>query len=307
MGTATMDRFEIRVDGQMVTITHPEKLMWPQKGIRKVDYLQYLGTVAPYMLPFLADRALTVIRYPDGVGKKSFYQKNVPAHAPAYVRTAMHDGNEHVVCSNQATLLWLGNQGAVELHVPFNPVQQERPSEIVFDFDPPSREEFLLSVEAVLIVKELLDKLGVISFVKTSGNKGLQIYIPLPDGRYGYVQTRVFTEFFAHYLVAKEPKWFTIERFKAKRGNRLYVDYVQHARGKTIIAPYSLRGNEEALVAAPLYWHEVNRSLSPTHFPLEQICKRLEKGACPFADYQESKQKQKLEPVLAWIESANRT
>lgn len=306
MGTAVADRFDIEVEGEIVTITHPEKEIWPQKGIRKVDYLQYLSMMAPHMLPFLAERALTVIRFPDGVGKKkSFYQKNVPQHAPSFVRTTQHDGNDHVVCGDLPTLLWLGNQGAVEFHIPFNRIDEQGPAEIVFDLDPPSREEFLLAVEAALILKEMFDQLGVIGFVKTSGNKGLQIYIPLPKDRFSYEDTRRFTQFFAHYLVAKEPNWFTIERFKANRGNRLYVDYVQHARGKTVIAPYSARGNEGALVAAPLFWHEVNRSLLPTHFPLDRIKERLASEGCPFAGFQEAKEKQQLKPVMEWIATAN--
>ncbi|WP_183192405.1 non-homologous end-joining DNA ligase [Brevibacillus fluminis] len=302
MGVGVADRHEIQVEGKTVLITHPEKELWAKKGIRKIDYLHYLSMIAPHMLPFLAERALTVIRFPDGVGgKKSFYQKNVPQQAPKFVCTTSHDGNEHVVCGDLPTLLWLGNQAAVEFHIPFNRIDDQGPAEIVFDLDPPSREEFVMAVEAALILKEMFDRLGLISFVKTSGNKGLQLYIPLAAGTFSYEETRRFTQFFANYLVAREPDWFTIERFKASRGNRLYVDYVQHARGKTVISPYSLRGNEEALLAAPLFWHEVTRSLRPTQFPLETIKERLATVGCPFADFMDAKKKQPLGPVMKWI------
>lgn len=305
MGMAVAERFDIEVEGETVSVTHPQKVLWAKKDIRKIDFLQYLSMASPHMLPFLSERALTVIRFPDGVGgHKSFYQKNVPQHAPEFVRTTLHDGNEHVVCSNLATLLWLGNQAAVEFHIPFNRIEEEGPVEIVFDLDPPSRNDFPLAVEAALIMKEIFDKLGLISLIKTSGNKGLQIYIPILKGSFSYEETRRFTQFFANYLVAKEPRWFTIERLKEKRGNKLYVDYVQHARGKTIIAPYSLRGNEEALVAAPLFWHEVTRSLSPAQFPLESIKARLASMGCPFADFQEIMQKQQLKPVMEWMATA---
>lgn len=295
------DRHTIVIDNQEVDITHPDKLLWPEKGITKLVYLQYLIEVSPYLLNYLSNRALTVIRYPNGVAEESFYQKSCPAYAPSFVKTYPLDDINYIVCSDLPTLIWLGNQGAIDLHTPFNRIDSLYPSEIVIDLDPPSKEEFILAVEAALLLKEVFDRLEIISFIKTSGNKGLQIYIPIPDNKYTYAETRLFTEFLADYLTKKEPKWFTTERLKKKRGKRLYVDYLQHAEGKTIIAPYSVRGNDEALVAAPLRWWELNHSLKPSSYSMDTVLKRISVGEEPFGEFQVSKEKQAFDKILQWL------
>jgi bifunctional non-homologous end joining protein LigD len=302
MASSTKERAELIIENEKVTITSPSKPLWPDRGIQKLHYLQYLSQIAPHLLPFLEKRLLTVIRYPHGAEGESFYQKNCPDYAPDFVRTHESDGINYIVCSDLPTLIWLGNQLAFEYHIPFHTITSTGPSEIVFDLDPPSRQEFHLAVEAALMIKEVLDKLKLISYVKTSGNKGLQLYIPLPENRYSYEDTRRFTQFIAQFITSKEPNWFTTERMKAKRGNKLYVDYIQHAEGKTIISPYSVRGNKEALVATPLYWKEVTLDLRPEHFPLDQAIERIEKMGCPFASFFDDKKKQSFEPVLEWLD-----
>lgn len=301
MGRQFNERETIRVMNEKVDLTSPDKLLWPKKKILKIDYLQYLHDISPHLLPFLKDRALTVIRYPHGVEGESFYQKNCPNYAPEYIQTYRENEIDYIVCSDLPTLIWLGNQLAFELHIPFETIGSQGPSEIVFDLDPPSRDEFTLAVEAALIMKEIFDELHLISFVKTSGNKGLQIYIPLPENQFSYADTRLFTKFIAEFLVSKQPKWFTIERLKVNRGQKLYIDYVQHARGKTMIAPYSVRGNEDALVATPLFWDEVHYDLSPLQFPLETIKDRLKEKSCPFKAFFRAKEKQPFTPVLQWM------
>lgn len=281
-----------------IEITHPEKPLWEEPSIRKVDYIHYLREISPYMLPFLKDRLLTVIRYPHGMFGEAFYQKNVPDYAPDFVETAKSEGIEYIVCNNMKTLLWLGNQIAIEFHIPFQTITNKGPDEIVFDLDPPSREYFYLAVKAALYIKEVLDELKLISFIKTSGNKGLQVYIPLPASTYSYDDTRLFTSFIAQYLVSKDPDSFTIERLKKNRGNRLYVDYVQHAEGKTIVSPYSARGKSHAGVATPLFWDEVTEDLKIEHFHLGTIIQRVQKQGCPFRDFFAVKEEQNFEPVL---------
>lgn len=152
-------------------------------------------------------------------------------------------------------------------------------------------------------MKELFDRLKLHSFVKTSGNKGLQVYIPLPPG-YRWEDTSLFTEFIAHYLVTNYPEDFTIERLKKNRGDRLYVDYIQHGEGKTIIAPYSLRGNEHALVATPLWWHEVNDALHPEHFTIDIVLKRFQQEGCPFSKYEWVKEFQPFDKVIDFLKQS---
>jgi len=297
------ERHQITIEGHPVDITNPTKILWPKKNITKLQYLQYLIEVSPYLLPFLRDRHLTVIRYPNGVDQEPFYQKSCPNYAPDFVPTDLHDEIDYILCNNLPTLVWLGNQGAIDLHTPFNTTHSQYPSEIVMDLDPPSRKEFNLAVEGSLMMKEIFDKLDLISFVKTSGNKGIQVYIPLPEDTYTYDDTRIFTEFIANYLTSKEPKWFTTERMKKKRDNRLYVDYLQHAAGKTIICPYSLRGNDEALVATPLFWEEVTSNLQPNQFPMESTLGRIEEKGDPFKDFEASRDEQDFSMVLEAVKS----
>ncbi len=286
-----------------IEITHPDKPLWEDPPVQKIDYIHYLREISPYFLPFLENRLLTVIRYPHGMFGEAFYQKNCPDYAPDFVQTELADGIEYIVCNNLKTLLWLGNQLSFEFHIPFQTITSSGPSEIVFDLDPPSKEFFHLAIKAAILIKEVLDHLELISYVKTSGSKGLQVYIPLPEDKYTYDETRKFTSFIADYLVSKEPDLFTIERMKKKRGNRLYIDYVQHAEGKTIIAPYSARGRKNATIATPLYWEEVNENLRIEHFQVPNLLKRMKDLGDPFRNYFQSKQEQNFDPILKFLQN----
>jgi bifunctional non-homologous end joining protein LigD len=282
-------------------ITHPEKPLWKDFQIQKADYINYLREVSPYILPFLEDRLLTVIRYPHGTFGEAFYQKNCPDYAPEFVQTHEDEGIQYIICNQLETLIWLGNQLAIEFHIPFQTIKSKGPSEIVFDLDPPSKDAFQLAIKAAIIIKDVLDQLKLVSFIKTSGNKGLQIYIPLPDNTYSYNETRLFTSFIAEYLISRDPDSFTIERMKKNRGNRLYIDYVQHSEGKTIVAPYSMRGNEHAGVATPLYWNEVNDKLKLETFNLKNALHRIKNQENPFKNYFQTKNIQLFSPVLEFI------
>ncbi|WP_423798832.1 DNA ligase D [Neobacillus sp. SAB-20_R2A] len=287
-------------------ITHPDKPLWDKFNIRKADYILYLREISPYMLPFLKSRLLTVIRFPHGMFGEAFYQKNCPDYAPDFVHTHTADDIDYILCNNLKTLIWLGNQLAIEFHVPFQTTISKGPSEIVFDLDPPSQDEFHLAIKASLLIKEVLDQLNLIGFIKTSGNKGLQIYLPLPEDEFSYDDTRLFTSFIAEYLISKDPDSFTIERMKKKRGNRLYVDYVQHGEGKTIVAPYSMRGNEHGGVATPLFWEEVDEKLNPRMFTLDYALERIKKFGDPFKNYFQTKSIQPFAPVLEVLKQNSR-
>jgi bifunctional non-homologous end joining protein LigD len=284
-----------------VEITHPDKPLWKVPLINKMEYLFYLREISPYMLPFLRDRTLTVIRYPHGLFGEPFYQKNCPDYAPDFIKTYLMEDINYIVCNDLKTLLWLGNQLSIEFHVPFQTKFSKGPSEIVFDLDPPSKDEFSLAIKAAIYIKQILDQLNLIGFIKTSGSKGLQIHIPLPENQYSFDDTRLFTSFIADFLVSKEPNLFTIERLKKNRGNRLYIDYVQHAEGKTIIAPFSARGREWASVAAPLFWDEVNEQLKIEQFTIQNMYERVRKLGSPFQDYFNLKEQQPFGPVLQFL------
>ncbi|MGA4518402.1 DNA ligase D [Solibacillus silvestris] len=286
---------------ESVIVTHPDKPVFPASHITKDDYLYYLQTVAPMMMPFLQDRLLTVIRYPHGVPGESFYQKNYIENLPEFITTQLVDDTHFILCNNLESLLWLGNQLALEFHIPFQPVSSEQPTEIVFDLDPPSVHEFGLAVDAAVKFKTIMDYFKLTSFIKTSGGKGMQIYIPLPLHTFSYEDTGVFTEFICRFLVQQFPDSFTIERLKKNRGKRLYLDYVQHREGKTIVAPYSPRGNNKGLIATPLLWEEVNEGLTPDLFTIPNIIKRLERMGDPFKNFREVGERQPFRAALDQI------
>lgn len=284
-----------------VEISHPEKPVWPASGIQKGDYLLYLQVVAPYLLPFLKDRILTVIRFPHGAPGERFYQKNCPDNVPAFVTTKQVEDIRYILCNETESLLWLGNQLALEFHIPFQTIHSNKPTEIVFDLDPPSVNEFPLAIEAAQRMKAILDQFGLKSFVKTSGGKGMQVYIPLPVNTFTYEDTRIFTQFVCEFLIEQEPQWFTSERLKKNRGNKLYLDYVQHSEGKTIVAPYSPRGSEKGLIATPLKWEEVGDSLKPDLFSIPAVLERMKKQANPFRDFRHAVEEQQFGAVLAQL------
>ncbi|QUG41599.1 DNA ligase D [Psychrobacillus sp. INOP01] len=279
-------------------MTHPDKPIWPDLGIQKDDYLLYLHRISPYILPFLKDRHLTVIRFPHGVTGESFYQKNSPEYVPEFIATKQMDDINYMMCNDLESLLWLGNQLALEFHVPFQTVNTNNPTEVVFDLDPPSVHEFSLAVEAALRMKAIFDQFQLKSYVKTSGGKGIQLYIPLVEDSFTYEETGIFTKFISEFLVEQDPKWFTTERLKKNRGNKLYLDYVQHKEGKTIIAPFSPRGNELGLIATPLQWKEVNEFLKPDTFSIPYVLDRIKNEGNPFHDFRVNLETEKFSLIL---------
>ncbi|WP_188454660.1 DNA ligase D [Virgibacillus oceani] len=299
--TSSKLRLDMAMLPKDIELTNTDKVFWPKTGFTKGDLLVHLREIAPYMLPFLKDRALTLIRSPDGVNEESFFQKHLPEYAPDYIDSIQAGEEKLIICNKLETLVWFGNHGAVEYHVPFQKIESENPSEIVFDLDPPDRERFPLSIHAAKLLKQLLDELGLVSFVKTSGNKGLQVYIPIPENSMSYDETAIFTQAIAWTIEKEFPKHFTTERLKKNRHERLYIDYVQHGRDKTLIAPYSPRKTAEATVATPLYWDEVKEGLSPEPFTINNVAERVKLLGCPFTGYFEEGKKQDLEKVLALV------
>ncbi|MGI8350689.1 DNA ligase D [Niallia circulans] len=280
-------------------ITHADKHLFPNTKITKLDYILYLKEVSPYLLPFLENRLLTTIRFPHGLFGESFYQKQCPDYAPSYVETYKNEDIEYIVCNNVETLMWLGNQLAFEFHIPFETIySNSMPSEIVFDLDPPSVEHFYMAIKAAKVLQQILERLQLLSFVKISGNKGIQVYLPLPERTFTYEKVRLFTEFIANYMIEENPELFTIERLKKNRRNRLYIDYIQHSEGKTIIAPYSIRGNKGGYVACPIAWDELTEDLHPSQFSMDVVLQRLQNGIHSFAGYFEAKEKQPFQQVL---------
>ncbi|WP_148629525.1 non-homologous end-joining DNA ligase [Bacillus sp. E214] len=291
---------------EQVAITNPGKIIWTEQSVTKEMYLEYLLTVADFMLPFLKDRHLTVKRYPEGVDSQGFYQKATPDYAPDFVKTDMNHDINYTVCNNIETLLWLGNQAAIEFHIPFNDIKKQNPAEIVFDLDPPELGDLRLAVKAALEMKQILDQFQLTAFVKLSGRKGIQIHLPLKGATISYAETRIFTEFIALYLINRFPDNFTIERMKKNRANRLYIDYIQHDKDKTIICPYSPRETAVPSVAAPLFWDEVKSGLQTEHYSMKTVKDRLVKGMNPFENYFTVDQSNQMKKIIDFIKKEHK-
>ncbi len=299
--TASRLKLDMAMLPEQIALTNTEKVFWPDSGMKKGDLLVYLREISPYMLPFLKERALTIIRSPDGVTGSHFFQKHLPDYAPDFIESREIKGEHKLLCNTLAGLLWFANHGAIEYHVPFQHIGKKEPAEIVFDLDPPGREKFHAAIQAALLIKQLLDDLSLQAFVKTSGNKGLQIHIPIREGSLSYTETAVFTQAVATTLETAYPSLFTTERLKNKRHGRLYIDYVQHAQDKTIIAPYSPRKTMDATIATPLFWEEVKAGLTPAQFTISNVLERVQTRGCPFAGYFEAGKKQKLDKLLKLV------
>jgi DNA ligase D len=257
-----------------------DKIFWPNEGLTKGDLLGYFEAMAPFIVPALRNRPLTVKRYPDGIGGFSFFQKNAPRYTPDWVKTvrlpawsAQRDV-DYILCNSKRTLLWLANQAAIELHPWLSSVDRlDRPSHLVFDLDPPEG-RFELAVQAALATREVLEAAGLASAAKTSGAKGMHVYVPL-QRRYPYDRVRQMAEELAHRVQEAEPELATTEFRLAKRGGRVFVDVGRVGMGAHTIAPYSPRARPGAAVSFPVAWDQVP-SVDPSRFTIRTVPGLLE-------------------------------
>ncbi|MCD9023639.1 non-homologous end-joining DNA ligase [Cohnella silvisoli] len=282
-----------------LSISNPDKLIWPDNGITKLDYVQILAELAPYLLPYTSNRYLTTIRYPKGIHGTSFYQKNCPEPAPDYVRTATENNIRYVVMDSLPTLLWMGSLYSLEFHVSCEEIGIRLPNTWMLDIDPSLEVEPRL-MEATALVGDLLVSLGLSAVPKTSGATGVQIVMPIERGP-EFDDLRRFGKFISEYLVAEHPKLFTVERMKKDRGDLIYLDYLQYYAGKTLPAPYSPRARPGATISTPLTWEEVRGNVKPTDYHLLNIRDRLRIRG----DLLNSAPKQNLAPILDHLRIKN--
>ena len=273
----------IEIENKLIHVNNVDKLLWPEAGVTKMQFIKEMVQLAPYILKYGGNRLLSTIRYPHGISGKSFYQKSVPKNAPDYIGSSIFHDKEYIVMENAASLVWLCSMACLEFHVAFNTCDKpDYPSYLVFDLDPSEENNFESVKEVALSIKETMESLALESFIKTSGATGLQIFIPT-NARYDYGNARSLNLFFAEYFVEKMPRLLTIERFKAKRGGKIYFDYLQMWQGKSLIAPYSTRAVETANVSMPLAWEELER-VRPSDFTIKNAVKRLHSKGDMFSD-----------------------
>jgi bifunctional non-homologous end joining protein LigD len=279
-----------------VEFTNLDKILFPKLQIRKAQVIEYYIKTAPEMLDLLANRPLVLTRFPDGIDKEGFYEKDAPQGTPSWVKTvkiysetAKRDVN-YILCNDLDTLIWLANLAAIEIHMPLSKADsREKPDFVFFDIDPEPPVSFEEATAVALLLKEKLDKLGLESYVKTSGKKGLHVLIPI-QREYTFRDTRAFVHKIGQQL-AKEHEIVVSEFAETKKPGKVFVDYLQNSHGRTMVCPYSLRVTPEATVSIPLQWAEVKKGIKPAEFNIFSVVKR-EKD--PWKGILENKQKLKV-------------
>ena len=266
-------------------VTHPDKIYWKKEHISKGEMVRYYEEIAPFILPYLKNHPVMLKRYPDGIEGDYFYQKDIKNH-PKSIKTVgilhEHKKVEYLLIQDLESLIWAANLGSIELHPWIMDYKHlEKPTYLVVDLDP-VEVPFKEVVQLAQSVHRFLDTLEAPNFCKTSGGRGLHLYIPL-HSKYTFEQTEQFAKMLAHLIQMEHPDLVSLERRPVKRQKKIYFDFLQNLHGgRTMVAPYSLRARPNAPVSTPLFWNEVNGSLDPLKFTIETVPKRLEKKGDPF-------------------------
>lgn len=275
------DDADVRAGSRTVRLTHLSKPFWPELGLTKRDLVRYYAEVADVLLPHVASRAMVMKRYPNGAAGEFFFMKRTPSPRPPWLRTCSieHASGSVIdfpVIDDLAALLWVVNLGCIDLNPWYARCDDvDRPDYLHFDLDPVPGADFSRVLETALLVREALEKLGMPCFAKTTGSKGIHVYVPI---RRGPTQKQVWTfaKAFARELERARPGLVTAEYRKAKRPRgRVLVDYNQNAWGRTLASVYSVRPTPSASVSTPVTWREVERGIAIDDFRIDNVPARI--------------------------------
>jgi bifunctional non-homologous end joining protein LigD len=284
-------RVEVEVDGHRLSLSNLDKVMYPEVGFTKGQVIDYYTRIAPYVLPHLRDRPLTLKRYPNGVEGGHFYEKRCPSHAPDWVRREGFLEIEYCVCDDLATLVWLANLADLELHPSLSRVEDpHRPSVMAFDLDPGPGAGLPECCEVAFILREALAQLKLECFAKTSGSKGIQVYVPLNNDDVDYDHgTKALSHALARHLEGQHPKLIVSTQKKELRQGKVLIDWSQNDENKTTVGVYSLRARERPTVSTPLDWPELEDPPALV-FEAADVLERAEEHGDLFAPVAEMRQ-----------------
>jgi len=303
---------QVEVDGRELKLTNLDKVLYPKAGFSKGQVVDYYAKVAPAMVPHLAGRPLTLRRFPEGVEDTdaAFFEKRCPKHRPDWVKTATVEAGpragdiDYCVCEDLPTLVWMAQLAAIELHPSLSLARApDRPTVLAFDLDPGAPADIVDCCRVGLRLRELFGHFGMRSFAKTSGSKGLQVYVPLNDDAVTYEAdgadgqgTKPFARAIAQLLEKQTPKEVVSKMKKVERKGKVFVDWSQNHRRKTTVAVYSLRARERPTVSTPVTWEEVERALAKGNadslaFEAADVLRRIGEHGDLFAPVLELKQK----------------
>ena len=292
----------VEVQGRKLSLTNLDKVLYPAAAFTKGQVVDFYARIAPVLVPHLAERALTMKRYPEGVDHEYFFEKNAPKFRPDWVKTAPiwsesnHRTINFLLANDLPTLVWIANLASIELHPSLSLAEDiATPTMIVFDLDPGPPANIVQCAQVGLWVREIFDHFGLQSFPKTSGSKGMQIYVPL-NMPTSYEQTKSFAHALARLLEQEHPDLVVSDMKKAVRTNKVLVDWSQNDAHKTTISVYSLRAREHPTVSTPVTWDEVEQALKKKDaerlvFEAKDVLARVEKLGDLFEPVQKLKQK----------------
>jgi bifunctional non-homologous end joining protein LigD len=292
----------VEVEGRKLKLSNLEKVLYPAAGFTKGQVIDYAVRIAPVLVPHLAGRPLTMKRYPEGVDHEYFFEKNAPMHRPDWVKTAPvwsesnHRTINFILADDLATLVWIANLASIELHPSLSLAADiATPTMIVFDLDPGPPADIVQCAQVGIWVRDIFEHFGLQSFPKTSGSKGMQVYIPLHT-KTTYEQTKSFAHAIARLLEQEHPQLVVSDMKKAVRTNKVFVDWSQNDQHKTTISVYSLRARERPTVSTPVTWEEVEQALKKKDaarlvFEAKDVLARVEKMGDLFGSVQTLKQK----------------
>jgi bifunctional non-homologous end joining protein LigD len=292
----------IQVDGREIKLSNLEKVVYPKAGFTKSQVIDYYIRIAPVLLPHLANRALTVKRYPNGVDGMHFYEKNCPSYRPEWMKTVKvwsEGNNKHMhycTVADLPSLVWLGNLADLELHTSLSRAEKlDQPTVIAFDLDPGPPATIVQCCQVGEWVREIFSGFGLEAFSKTSGSKGLQVYVPL-NSAVSYDDTKMFAKAVARLLEDRHPDLVVSDMKKALRSNKVFVDWSQNDNYKTTVNVYSLRAKDQPTVSTPVSWKEVEECMKKGDpellvFTSDDVLKRVEKMGDLFEPVLTMKQK----------------
>jgi bifunctional non-homologous end joining protein LigD len=296
-------RVEVDIDGHVLSLSNLDKVMYPRTGFTKGQVVDYYTRIAPALLPHLRGRPLTLKRYPNGVEGEFFYEKQCPRHRPDWVRTAAvpsrRNGGrtiEYCLAEDLPTLVWLAQLGDLELHTSLALAEDvQRPTILAFDLDPGPPATIVECARVALDLREIFEHLGMQAFPKTSGSKGMQVYVPLNVPDVSYDDTKGFARGLAELLERRRPELVVSDMKKTLRAGKVFVDWSQNDEFKTTVSVYSLRARERPTASTPLAWDEVEAVLESEDpealaFLSDTVLERVAERGDLFAPVQELRQ-----------------
>lgn len=288
---AEAQRVHVEVDGHRLAVSNLDKVLFPMVGFTKAQVIDYYVRIAEVMLPHIADRGVTLRRWPDGVTSDGFFEKRCPSHRPGWLGTCLGPGDrrggiEYCRLDSVAALAWTANLAALEIHSPMSRCgDPDSPSMLVFDLDPGEPATIVECCEVALEIRDVLDTVGLASYPKTSGSKGLQVYVPL-NTPHEHDHCSDFALAVAQLLEKKLANLVVSNMAKKVRKGKVLIDWSQNSRHKTTIAPYSLRAKDRPTVSTPLLWTEVGEGADgePLVFEAADVLERMAERGDLFAD-----------------------